>query len=66
MIYPLWCIVCKEDGFVGTRFEKPGTAASYVNYCPSCGGTDVTHKQVESKTQHQEISNGTITYSDLS
>lgn len=63
-IYPLWCIVCKEEGFVGTRFEKPGTAAPYVNYCPSCGTQNVIHKQVGSQIEHKEIKENS-TYEDL-
>lgn len=63
--YPLWCIVCKKDGFVGTRFEKPGTAASYIKYCPSCGKEEVLHEKVETKTEHHKIIDGDITYKDL-
>lgn len=65
VIYPLWCVVCQRDGFVGTRFEKPGTGAAYIEYCPSCGGTNVLSTKVETKSEHEKILDGTVTYEDL-
>lgn len=63
--YPLWCVVCKDDGFVGTRWESPGTAADYVDYCPSCGRSHVMTQKVETKKQHEAIKKGEIDYKDI-
>lgn len=64
-VYPMWCVVCRNCGFVGTRWEKPGTAASYIESCPSCGRSKVTHQEVQNQEQHEAIKKGEIDYDDV-
>lgn len=58
VVYPLWCMVCRDCGFVGTLWEKPGTSCSYVNHCTSCGKTRVQSVRVEDKEEHERIMEG--------
>lgn len=64
-VYPMWCVVCRDCGFVGTRWEKPGTATDYIEYCPSCSRSHATYQAVKNKKQHEAIQNGEIDYEDL-
>lgn len=61
----MWCVVCRSCGFVGTRWEKPGTAASYVEYCPSCAGGSVLYQRVDNEKQHEAIKAGDIDFDDM-
>lgn len=63
--YPMWCVVCRDCGCVGTRWEKPGTRADYIEYCPSCGHSHATHLEVKNKEQHDAVMDGVIDYDDM-
>lgn len=65
VVYPLWCVVCKDCHFVGTRWEKPGTRADYIEFCPSCVKNQVVHQKVQDESQHQQIESGKISYSEI-
>lgn len=51
--YPMWCVVCRDCGWVCTIWEKPGTGCSYIEYCPSCGKERVDTEQVDDKQEHE-------------
>ena len=63
--YPMWVVVCSMCEFVGTRWEKPGTSASYIKNCPSCGGGRVTNQEVLNPEQHEAVREGEVEYDDI-
>lgn len=62
---PLWCIVCRDCGCIGSRWEKPGTAGKYVKYCAYCGGSSVKTHEVETKEEYKQIRKGEVDYDEL-
>lgn len=53
--YPMWVMICEDCGPVASVWEKPGTACSYINYCPDCGKAHADSKKVTDKEQHKEV-----------
>jgi hypothetical protein len=56
--YPMWAVTCERCGYVGTRWEKPGTAGSYVEFCAGCGESWPDVEKVESGAEHKAVATG--------